>query len=593
MIFHVGSTILLFNVLISKMKSLLGFLNISVILFLSISHSNARQLRQPFTGYLNNSDFPGNHISDYYEALDNSRNTVIFQIPKVFQVVKKRLFGDASRNVYVDRMNISSYRDGEILIEDYLRLKCGVVDIEIALDYCDCQQVCNVGQPQEHRPSRVDLSYKLSLFMDDNLMYFSAAINDLHADNDPGLVDITQHLTKHDNKRNHFGPFVMADPKKQLVEENNDVIVHNDGEQIKTKLFDDEVLKEWFLFETTEERTYRLNIWNMPDEEELDPRENVREEDDIVVTTSQGHTVSFGRFECKELERGHDCTSDTIQVNKGGCVRVYADNHCTGPNRIVVQDLVRLYSADNALKHPVLRGIRSVSGCCQEPGGTATSTASSTSTKNTAGTSNTNSNKGTSTRNFLKNRDGPWSLGRVPRDSTRRPAPDCNCHCRPLPTSSELVDDLQYRPRPGDVLGFNATSVAKKIANLSLVAKETAVMAATAVTPVNSVSASIVTAMTAKTAAETGAITLAKMRSYRAKPAAPPLFRRHSGLEMSLLERLINETTNETRRLAFWMSKMASPKVSAAMAWDAAMAVSSLDVFVSEACKQLPDSMED
>lgn len=502
-------------------------------MFLSVYFLNALQLQlktgHPIDGQL------GNEIADYDRG-----NQIIIKIPKIINVLIKRTDSGVS---YVDHVYRPIYHEEEL--KNYSQLDCGITDFEVIVHYCDCHEICNVYRNTSKRqriPTRFFLNYGLHLHVHNNSLYFSTAINGERIENDNSSVNMPKNLMNRGNADKFFGPFRMADLTADVVR-GNDIVEPRPRPPLE------KAIKEWALYENTDSY-YKQYIWEHQSEELSDVG---RDEMEIRVTLSPGYIVSFSRFECLQLNEKHNFDPSNLTVNRGGCVKIYDGDGCTGATHIVFQEHVQLYSQDKT-KQPIIPRVKSLSSCC--PG----------------------FSKGNSPPYLYKSH----GAGRRWTRNSQRFRIDCSCPCSVTPPSTtiRLPNAGRYTsvkkhwkyisPKLWDLLKINATAAAAMEAS-----KERAVAAAMEDSPKACVAATVAAATTASIVAEMAYRTLALIESSPDQKVRDLYIRR-------LVEDVASSTAMSAKYAAW-----ATPETASELALDVALESLCAQAFIADAILQV------
>jgi len=130
----------------------------------------------------------------------------------------------------------------------------------------------------------------------------------------------------------------------------------------RVRLLGEKTVKEWAAFEVSGD-FFKRYVWNQ--EKGGLRTSGTRTDSDVQVTLQPGYVESFDGIECRDLDGKRNVSSDTIVVNRGGCVKAYDGEGCTGSKRIVFQEHVRLFSEDGD-EQPAVPAVKSVATCWQE-----------------------------------------------------------------------------------------------------------------------------------------------------------------------------------------------------------------------------------
>jgi len=303
---------------------------------------------------------PGNDVAD--SGRHDDVTTVTLQIPKRVDVVVKEFDadGDSSGSWYVDHVHAPRYHNREIRTDDYLRLDRGVADVRVVVNYCDCRaDACGRGG---RRSKTVELAYELYFYVVGGSVYFSTSVSgERIEDGDGYTTDVPENLINRWDTYRNFGPFRR--PAQRVPASANDAF---NGTRTATgprvKLLGERTVKEWAAFEVSGD-LFKRYVWNQNDGDRR--TSGTRADGDVRVTLQPGYVESFDGTECRGLDGKRNVSSDTIVVNRGGCVNAYDGDGCTGSKRIVFQERVRLFSEDGDGR-AALPAVKSVATCWQD-----------------------------------------------------------------------------------------------------------------------------------------------------------------------------------------------------------------------------------
>jgi len=326
---------------------------------------------------------------------DHNR-TIVLLLPKRVDVVAKEFNGaseETGSSWYVDRVYTPRYHRKVIDLNDYSRLDRGAVDLRVVVNYCDCRpKMCAArDRRRARRPKTVELDYVLYFYVFDDSVYISTSVSGERVDDGgDGFTDVPDNLIGRWDTYRNFGPFRTSaavltthrtpSPPRSPVYRVDDgtIVAAPDGTRITTmtttteqqvKLLDDGAVKEWAAFEVSGD-IFKRYVWNRNSDGRRTTTTSGAKTtgNDVRVTLSPGYVESFDGIECRDLDdrqRGN-VSSDSMVVDRGGCVNAYRGKGCTGAKRIVFEERQRLYSDRDDAQLAPLTDVGSVASCWRD-----------------------------------------------------------------------------------------------------------------------------------------------------------------------------------------------------------------------------------